>query len=304
MPKKEKKRRWPWIVGILLFIVLLFFGCVSLLVEDLDFGNVASIPIRGVILMDGTKTTFGDEIASATEITKFIKKAEENELIEAIILDINSPGGSAVASMEIADAVKRANKPVIAVIREVGASGAYWVASAADVIFARELSITGSIGVMGSYVEYAGLLERFNMTYRRLVAGESKDIGTPYRELQPHEQAKLQKLIDRMHGYFIAHIAENRGLTIEHVQSLADGFVFLGDEAVDNRLIDRIGSYDDAIKHIEYDLNITADIVEYKHKPTFLEALSTVFWDQSYSVGRGIGDSFKTVRHNTIEVFT
>ena len=112
------KRRWGWIVLIIaISFGFLFIGCVSLLSSvDIKLGNVASIPIKGVILMDGTKTQFGTNIASATEIIAFIDEANENDFVEAIILDINSPGGSAVASMELAEAIRESEKPVVAVI--------------------------------------------------------------------------------------------------------------------------------------------------------------------------------------------
>lgn len=299
------KRRRGWIVLIIaISFGFLFIGCVSFLTSvDTKSGNVASIPIKGIILMDGTRTQFGESIASATEIIAFIDEANENEAVEAIILDINSPGGSAVASMELAEAVRESEKPVIAVIREIGTSGAYWVASAADVIVARDLSVTGSIGVIASYIEYAGLMKRFNLTYRRLVAGERKDLGSPYRELLPDEELVLQKKLDYMHEVFIAHVAFNRNLSVEEVRELADGFIFLGAEAIDNGLIDVIGGYDDAIELLEESLNITADISEYKHVPTFIEALSGLFSENSYFVGRGIGDSFKTKAIESFEVF-
>jgi len=273
------KRRWGWIVLIIaISFGFLFIGCVSLLSSvDIKLGNVASIPIKGVILMDGTKTQFGTNIASATEIIAFIDEANENDFVEAIILDINSPGGSAVASMELAEAIRESEKPVVAVIREIGTSGAYWAASAADIIVARDLSITGSIGVIGSYIEYAGLMRRFNLTYRRLVAGDRKDLGSPYRELLPDEQAVLQHKINYMHEVFITHVAFNRNLSVEEVRELADGFIFLGAEAIDNGLIDVIGGYDDAVELLEESLNITADISEYEHEPTFIEALSGLF---------------------------
>ena len=304
--KEQPRRRWPWILLLLVSIGFFFFGCVSLLISTskIPLGNVASIPIKGIILMDGTTTQLGDRVASSSEIVDFIKQAEDNDLIQAIILDINSPGGTAVASMEIAEAVKNADKPVIAVVREIGTSGAYWVASAADLIIARDLSITGSIGVIGSYIEFAGLLTRFNMTYRRLVAGDRKDMGSPYRELLPEEESFIQQKLDFMHDVFISHVAQNRNMSIADIKYLADGSIYLGAEAIDLGLIDRIGGYDDAVVYIEESLNITADISEYKHVPSFIEALAGLMSENSYLVGRGIGDSVKTERYNRLEVFT
>ena len=108
-------------------------------------------------------------------------------------MEINSPGGSAVASDEIATAVKNAKKPVISLIREVGASGGYWVASASDYIIANRMSITGSIGVISSYLEFSGLMEKYGVGYERLVAGENKDLLTPYKKLEADQKALVQK---------------------------------------------------------------------------------------------------------------
>jgi len=304
---KKKHRGWGWMILLLVISIGFFFvGCVSFLISTakLPLGNVASIPIKGIILMDGTQTTFGEKVAAASEIVDFIKQAEDNDLVKAIILDINSPGGSAVASMEIAEAVKKAEKPVVVVIREIGTSGAYWVASAADMVIARDLSITGSIGVIGSYIELAGLLHRFNLTYRRLIAGERKDLGTPYRELQPDEEKIIQGKLDFMHKVFITHVAENRNLSFEHVKALADGSIYLGAEAIELGLIDRIGSYDDGVAYIEDLLNITVEISEYKHVPSLLEALTGVFSENSYYIGRGVGDSLKTRSNQGLQMFT
>ena len=111
-------------------------------------GNVALITIEGVITTDGGASTIGETTISSSQITEFLADAEANKDIKAIVLEINSPGGSAVASDEIASAVKKSNKPTVAVIREAGASGGYWIASSTDHIIANRMSITGSIGVI------------------------------------------------------------------------------------------------------------------------------------------------------------
>jgi len=171
--KQIKTRRVLWIIGgaiVLLFFVLPLL--VSLL-NNLNFGNVALISVEGIIMGGGS--SFGQEIVSSKTIVDFLKDAEEKSRVEAVVLEINSPGGSAVASDEIASQIKKMEKPVVVVIREVGASGGYWVASAADYVIANRMSITGSIGVISSYLEFSGLMERYGVSYERLVAGEYKD---------------------------------------------------------------------------------------------------------------------------------
>ena len=154
------------------FIVL--FLVIPLMFASFDgskIGNVALIPIEGMITVNGA-AGFGASGASSSDVVKFIEKADENTQVQVILLEINSPGGSAVASDEIAAAVKNTEKPVVALIREAGASGGYWIASAADYVIANRMSITGSIGVISSYLEFSGLMEQYGVGYERLVAGD------------------------------------------------------------------------------------------------------------------------------------
>ena len=208
-----KKNSFRWVYAIikaviafaalilLIFLVLIFVGIASLFigadVESLD-GNVAIISIDGVILgSDGSDYLF-ESVASSDDIVELVEEADKNPSIKAIIFEINSPGGSPVASEEIANAILKTNKTTVAWIRDIGTSGAYWAASASEHVVASRASITGSIGVIGSYIEFPGLLERYNVTYRRLVAGKYKDIGSPYREMTSEEQAIFQKMIDEL----------------------------------------------------------------------------------------------------------
>ncbi|MBI4449283.1 signal peptide peptidase SppA, partial [Candidatus Woesearchaeota archaeon] len=231
-------------------------------------GNVAVIPIRGVLMVDRARGFPTQTVSSSTDLVKLIEEANAAPSIKAIIIDINSPGGSATASAEVADALKRSNKTVVAVVREVGASGAYWVASASDKIYAGKTSVVGSIGVIGSYVEYAGLMDRYNLTYRRLVAGNYKDAGSPFKHLTSKEEKRIQDLIDQLHTYFIDEVAINRNLSQEKVRSLADGFILLGKEAKDKGLIDEIGGRKEAEQYLRSILNETISVTEYKRTPS------------------------------------
>src|SRR3989344_9012865 len=123
--------------------------------------GIAIIKIEGPITLKSSNQLFTEGSASSDEIIENLNKAENNNGVKAIILEINSPGGTVVASKEIADKVKSIQKPTIALIREVGASGAYWIASSSDLIIADELSITGSIGVISSYLQFSGLLDNY-----------------------------------------------------------------------------------------------------------------------------------------------
>jgi protease-4 len=270
--------------SILAFIIflLIFVSVIAMFVpqEDISDGNVAVVPITGVITT-GDERPFGMNLAKSSDIIKMIEKAEEKEEIKAILLEIDSPGGAPVATDEIAQVVKDAEKPIIAVIRETGASGAYWIATAADKIFANRMSITGSIGVRASNLGFSGLMKDYNVTYRRLVAGKFKDAGSPYKEMSPEEKALFQGLLDDLHDEFIGAVAENRNLSEEDVRELATGFVYLGSEAKKLGLIDELGNKKDALEYLEKELDIEAEPVVYKKKKT----LSDVLGEMSFNPG-------------------
>jgi len=307
------KNMKKWIFVVILLAALFFlssiiasivstFGGIEL--ESAD-ANTAVIPIKGLILVDESKM-FGQDIVSSTEVVASIEKADKSPNIKAMILDINSPGGSAVASEEIAHAVKKTNKTTVALIREVGASGGYWIATAADHIVASRISVTGSIGVLGSYPQIAGLLNEHNITYQRLVSGKYKDMGSPLKELTNEERAIIQSQLDLIHDYFIESVAENRKLEKKTIKKLATGQIYLGLKAIELGLIDELGGKDETIQYIENKLNITVEMAEFKEKKTILDLFSEVFNEKSFYVGQGIGSAFldRTRTVNRMDIWT
>lgn len=289
--------RWGYAIFVLLLLSILGFiavGIISLFVgvdvESLS-GNVALIPIEGVIVGTDDSEFLFESVTASPDTIELIEKADKNPNIKAIILEINSPGGSAVASEEIANAIKKTNKTSVAWIREVGTSGAYWVASSADYVVANRVSITGSIGVIASYLEFPGLLERYNVTYQRIVSGKYKDIGSPYREMTQEEMEIFQKALDDIRDYFVSEVAKNRNLNKKDVDKIANGLFYLGTQAEELGLVDEIGSKDEVVRYIEKEEGIKAELVEYKKEKTLLDILSDVLSRQSFFVGKGIGSS-------------
>jgi protease-4 len=211
------KRTWKIISILISTFLFIFFAMIflslfsSFIPTELAEGNVAVIPIEGIIQTDDS-STFMPGVKSAT-IVELIEEAQEADDIKAILLEINSPGGTPVATDEIATAVKEANKTTVAVIRENGASGAYWIATASDRIFANRMSVTGSIGVQASRLEFTGLIADYNVTYRQLTAGRLKDAGSRFRDMTTEEQKLFQGLLDKLHNEFIKSVAENRHLS-------------------------------------------------------------------------------------------
>ncbi len=292
MAEKDQKKVNPWyvvlkvLVGLVLLSLILSFA-ISLFMDSGNAGNVAMIKVEGPIMVS-SDSPFSEQ-ASSSDIIGFIEDADNNPAIKAIIIDVNSPGGSAVASDEIASAIRKANKTTVSVIREVGASGGYWVASAADHVIANRMSVTGSIGVLGSYLEFSGFLDRYNVTYQRLVSGKYKDIGTPLKELTGEERSLIQDVLDEIHEDFILAVSENRNLNPEDVRKIADGMLFTGKRAKDLGLVDELGGIEEAKLYLNRTLNITPLIREYEKEPTFMELLFQAISEQSFSVGQGIG---------------
>jgi protease-4 len=246
MSKQKHKRQniiiWT-ILGVVVIIGLFLLSSVAG-----TGAKIAVVPIQGVILTasDG----FGG-VTSSAFVVEELKSISEDPSVYAVILEINSPGGSGVASDEIARAVRTLDKPVVAVIRESGASGAYWIASSTDRIYASRLSTVGSIGVIGSYLEFSGLMDDYNVSYQRFVAGKHKDFGSPFREPTEEEADRYQEILDGLHTLFIEEVARGRNMSVEDVRSLADGFIYTGIQAREEGLIDEFGTVSDAEEALE-----------------------------------------------------
>jgi protease IV len=293
--KVERRSRTKAIVLIVLGIFFFMFIFIPFVVSAFDgakFGNVAIIPIEGVITGSGGGS-FGSQTLASRDIVDFIKAADESKQVQVIVLEINSPGGGAVASDEIATAVKKTKKPVVALIREVGASGGYWIASATEHIIANRMSITGSIGVISSYLEFSGMMEEYGVGYERLVAGSKKDVGTPFRKLKTDEKDLLEQKLNKVHDYFIQAIAENRDMPVQEVTAVATGEFYLGVEAKQKGLIDQLGGKDELEDYImkTYNLN-TVDYVIYQKEVGLLDVLGGVVSDFFFKIGQGIASVF------------
>ena len=295
-----KTRTNVWVIVLIVFLcIFAFFSLLSLGLfysvlfsgEGVDEGNVAIIALDGPISVNGIGSYF-DASVSSKKIIPLIEKAVEDEK-EAIIFEINSPGGSAVASYEIADAIADLEIPSVAVIHEVGASGAYWIAASADHIIANDLSMVGSIGVISSYLDFSGLLDDYNVSYERLVAGEFKDAGSPLKKLSDTERSLFQSKLDLIHDVFIQQVASHRSMSVEEVRVLADGFVYLGLEGAENGLVDSLGGMDEAEEYLESELGVDVETVQYKEAGSFLSLFSEVMSKHGFSVGLGLSSGME-----------
>ncbi|MBR9675397.1 signal peptide peptidase SppA [Candidatus Woesearchaeota archaeon] len=282
---------WKKIIMFLLTLWILSFFVSLLFLDDdgIESGNVAVINIKGVISNDASSGGFVQSTSANPEtIIDLIDKAENNPEVKAVLFDINSGGGSPVATDEISRRILKLNKTSVALIRDVGASGAYWIASSADAVFANRMSIVGSIGVTGAYLSFEGLLDDYNVTYNRLVAGKYKDIGSPFKEITSEEETIIQSLLDEFRDEFITHISTNRGMSEEKVRALATGEFWSGARAKELGLVDMLGSRSDVEEYLEEFLNETVEFAEYKRPTSIRDLLNVASSGFGKSIGEGI----------------
>lgn len=237
------------VFGVLLTIfligaVIMFFSLGYTAVSDGEC-NIAVMPIEGIIMPWGYGAQYPEFAVTPDDVRDFLTLVADDELfIEGVLFEVNSPGGTPVASEDIAKQIKALELPTAALIGDMGASGGYMVASAADKIFASAMSDVGSIGVSMSYVEESLKNKEEGLTYESLTTGKYKDAGDPNKPLSEDERAYFQGQLDEVNNEFINLVASNRGLEYDTVKALADGSTLIGQKAVDAKLIDAVGDRD------------------------------------------------------------
>jgi protease-4 len=247
-PPGPRRSPWFWVAvigGPALVIVLLIVFMVWAAVRGLNGQTTTTLDGLGgseigVIDVDGV-------ILDADKLDTQIRKFGDDSSIKAIILHINSPGGGAAASQEIYHEVVRVrhekNKKIIASIESVGASGAYYIASGCDRIYANDASVVGSVGVIMEWTNYGDLMKWAKLKNIVIHAGELKDAGDPTRDLTPKEEAYFQSLVDNMYGQFVHDVAIGRHTTEDAIRPLATGQVWTGQQALPLHLIDKVGGF-------------------------------------------------------------
>jgi protease-4 len=271
-PPRRRHSAWFWIAilgGTFAVIALLFTGLVWSIVRSVNGDSSASIDGLGgsrIGVIDITGV-----ILDADKINTEIRKFGDDSSIKAIILHINSPGGGAAASQEIYNEVLRVrhekNKKIVASVESVGASGAYYIASGCDKIYANNASVVGSIGVIMEWTNYGDLLKWAKLKSVVIHTGTLKDAGDPTREMTPAEQAYFQSLVDNMYGQFVHDVASGRHSTDDKIRPLATGQVWTGQQAIPLGLIDKIGGFRVALMD-------TASSVGIKGEPTIARPAS------------------------------
>lgn len=247
------------IAGCMVVVFLLFWGMVWYTARTFS-GNSAGLGFNGkriaVIDISGV-------ILSPDSVDTELRRFGDDDSVKAIILHINSPGGGAAASQEIYHEVLRVrqtkHKKVVASVESVGASGAYYIASACDKIYANDASVVGSIGVIMEWTNYGDLLKWAKLKNITISRGELKDAGDPSRDLTPKEQAYFQSLVDNMYGQFVHDVAIGRHTSEDTIKPLATGQVWTGEQAISLGLIDKVGGYRTALLDTAREVGISGE---------------------------------------------
>jgi protease-4 len=212
--------------------------------------KIAVIPIEGII-RSGPPSLIPDEAGLVESFKKMLAKAKGDSHVEAVILRIDSPGGGITASDIIYNELlkyKEEKKKVVACMEDVAASGAYYVAVAADKIVAHPTTVTGSIGVIMPLINISELIKRYGIEDKSISSGPFKEIGSPFKPMTPEEEAVLRGIVDEMYNRFVTVVSKGRNIELEEVRKLADGRIYTSNQAQNLGLIDQIGYLSDAIK--------------------------------------------------------
>lgn len=253
--EKQKKIRIAGVVAAVLFIAVAAAGSLSRSdsVRKLyQEPRVAVIRVNGPIVGgDDADMAWGSPSSTTSgALMRQFRKARQDDSVQAVLLRVNSPGGSAAATQEAAaelQKLKDSGKPVVVSMGDTAASGAYWLAAYGDKIYANPSTITGSIGVYMSYYDVQGLSEKLGVREEKIKSGPHKDIFSPFRPMTEEERRLTQNMVDDMYEQFVAVVAEQRHMDGEKVRSLADGRVFTGVQAKEAGLVDELGNYYDAL---------------------------------------------------------
>jgi len=281
--------RTPLKLLTVLVFSLLATGCISVdltpriksleerTVEGSGRTKIVLTDVSGFLSEEGQSQTLvigpsSPHVGLLVRFREELKKAAEDSDVKALIVRINSPGGTVTASdilfRELQTFKRTAKVPVVAVMMDVAASGGYYVALGADTIVAHPTTVTGSIGVIMLTLGAEGLMQKIGVTADAIKSGARKDMGSPFRAMTGEERQIFQSVIDGLQSQFLARLVESRKIPMDTAKRLADGRVYTAQQALDAKLIDRIGYMDDALELTKKAIGVDqAKLIVY-HRPS------------------------------------
>ena len=268
------------IITLTLTISMLLTVLVASAACGIPGNKVAVISLSGPIQSERTGFLFGGSIISPQLVRGYLERANEDITVKAIVLQIESPGGSVAACQEILNEIERVDKPIVVSMGTLVASGGYYISAKADKIVALPGTLTGSIGVIAQVANIKGLYDKLGIDMEVFKAGKYKDMYAGIRELTPEERMLMQEITVRLYEQFIEAVAEGRGLSKEKVMELATGQLYTGEQAKELGLVDELGGINTAIDLAASLAGIEEPEVEYykREVPSLLDYIVGMNW--------------------------
>ncbi len=289
----SKSTKW----FLIIFAIIIFFGVgFSLLfysaVKSLGEGSKEVVTTGrgekiGVVELTGV-------ITSSEEIVRQIKKYRDDKSIRGILLRVDSPGGAVVPSQEMYEEVRKTReaKPVIVSMGSLAASGGYYVAVGGSRLVANRGTLTGSIGVIGEFLQLREAMDKLGIDMKTIKSGRLKDAGSSSKKMNPDEEKYFQTLMDDVHSQFISVVERERKMKHSDIIGIADGRVFTGEQAVKLGLVDTIGTFEDAIK-------IAGELLGIDGEPSLVrEREKKSFWDRMFGE---VSDQVKDLKQTVFQ---
>jgi protease-4 len=265
--------------------------------------NTAEVHVDGLIGRGSGKTTpvVGSDRVSADDLAEQIERADADGKVRALLVTLNTPGGSPVPSEDVRLAIREFDGPALAYVTDVCASGGYWIASECDQIVARPQSMIGSIGVRASMNNYARLADELGIEHERFVAGRFKDAGYPLREMDDEERSYIQRRVETHYEKFVERVSEGRGLDPDAVRE-TEARVFLGERARERDLVDAVGTRSDVEDAVAERIGADEPVVrEFSPSNGFRERLVSSTGRVAYAFGAGVASVFSPAEDSTLE---
>ncbi|SFR37323.1 MULTISPECIES: signal peptide peptidase SppA [Halorubrum] len=260
---------------------------------DADEYNTAKVTVSGPIRRSQGRPSplSGPGGATADDVVEQIEAADEDEDVEALLVELNTPGGEVVPSDDIRRAAADFDGPTVAYATDTCASGGYWIASGCDELWARDASLVGSIGVVGSRPNAKGLADKLGITYEQFTAGEYKDAGVPLKEIEEDEREYLQGIIDGYYEQFVETVSEGRDMDPDEIRD-TEARVYLGDDAAEMGLVDELGTEDDVEDRLADLLGAEPEVREFTPDRGLAERLGIGAERVAFAAGSGVAGAF------------
>ncbi len=270
------------LMAVLVILSPMSLACSAMVAEN----KVAVISLSGPVQTGPPGLFFGGSAITPQVVRTQLEKAREDQGVKAVVLQIESPGGSVGACQEILNELEETEKPIVVSFGTIAASGGYYIAAKADKIVALPGTLTGSIGVISQMPNVKGLYEKLGIEMEVFTGGKHKDMYAGVRELTVEERQLMQDMTDQLYDQFVQAVAEGRGLSEEEVRQLATGQLYTGEQALELGLVDELGGLNAAIDLAASLAGIEEPEVEYykRETPSLLSSLLEMNWQKLQSL--------------------